>query len=152
MHLTRLNQWSGFLPSCVTCLTGLLAIPAFAQDSTEQALIQLVQRRCAADLKRDPSILEPVLADDFTNVSSRGVVSTKSTYLADIRSRSVQTTSCTTDDHKVRVYGDAAVVTDRLVASVNGRPLESPVLQTHTFVRKAGRWQLVASHSAAIAR
>ena len=152
MHLTRLNQWFVLLPSCVTCLTGLLAIPAFAQDSIERALIQLVQRRCAADLKRDPSILEPVLADDFTNVSTRGVVSTKSTYLADIRSRSEQTTSCTTADHKVRVYGDAAVVTDRLVASVNGRPLASPVLQTHTFVRKADRWQLVASHSAAIAR
>jgi hypothetical protein len=135
---------------CLAFRIGVNPIPAEAQDSSEQELVRLVQSRCAADLKRDPGIVEPVLADDFTNVSSRRVVSTKATYLAGIKSRAEQTTSCTTDNVKVRVYGDAAVVTDRLVASVNGAPIP-PVLQTHTFVRKAGRWQLVASHSAASA-
>ena len=52
------------------------------------------------------------------------------------------------EDMRITVYGDAAVVIigrDNLKGSYNGVSRVGSVQFTHVYVRRDGRWQLVAS-------
>ena len=51
------------------------------------------------------------------------------------------------EDMRITVYGDAAVVIgrDNLKGSYNGVSAAGSVRFTHVYVRRDGRWQLVAS-------
>jgi ketosteroid isomerase-like protein len=53
----------------------------------------------------------------------------------------------------VRVYGDAAVATGRTRASgrSHGQDVTVVLRFTDVFVRRGGRWQVVASHACAVA-
>jgi len=52
------------------------------------------------------------------------------------------------DDISVRVFGDAAVVTGRTTASTSGaNPVTVTLRFTDVFVRRSGRWLVVASHA-----
>ena len=63
-------------------------------------------------------------------------------------------TSAAADDMKVRVYGNAAVVTGRYTVKeqFKGTDLSGPYRFTDTFIKRAGRWQCVATHSSKIAQ
>jgi ketosteroid isomerase-like protein len=56
------------------------------------------------------------------------------------------------DDMKVRIYGDAAVVTGRNTTkeTLNGKDTSGQERWTDTWIKKAGRWQCVATHSSNI--
>jgi ketosteroid isomerase-like protein len=58
------------------------------------------------------------------------------------------------DDFKVRVYGDAAVVTFRITykSQSKGKDTSGQERITDTRVKLAGRWQCVASHESRIAQ
>jgi hypothetical protein len=52
-------------------------------------------------------------------------------------------------DFLVQIFGNAAVVKSRLsqVASVGGAPWNATFMLTDVWVRRDGRWQVVARHS-----
>lgn len=53
----------------------------------------------------------------------------------------------------VHVYGDAAVVTGKASlrnAKYKGKDISGDYLFTDTWVRKGGRWQVVASHDSKV--
>jgi ketosteroid isomerase-like protein len=52
------------------------------------------------------------------------------------------------DELSVRAFGDAAVVTGRTAMRTGGSKPETVTLRfTDVFIRRAGRWQVVASHA-----
>ena len=52
------------------------------------------------------------------------------------------------DDIAVRAFGDTAVVTGRTTAATGGpSPVSVTLRFTDVFIRRAGRWQAVASHA-----
>jgi Domain of unknown function (DUF4440) len=143
----------------ITALAGfwfaLGAASAQQQSSDEEQLLQLERGYCTAQLKRDAGWLDKLLAEDYTGVSSRGVSETKADALASLKDNQNAYSSCVDKDTKVRVYGDAAVVTGRQIYSgtYKGEPFKDrQVLWTDTFVRKGGSWQVVASHATAITK
>ena len=121
-----------------------------AQSKAEQELIQIERDWCTAFLKRDSALLGRILADDYTGVTGRGVVESKAEALAGVKDTSSAFDACVDTNFKVRVYGDAAVVT--ALATRSGRYKgvafkDRRALYTDTFVRRDGRWQCVASQS-----
>jgi hypothetical protein len=54
-----------------------------------------------------------------------------------------------TSDIRVRPYGDAAVVTGRLLRSrtVNGQKVDDDWRFTKTYIRQGGTWKVVAFHA-----
>jgi hypothetical protein len=130
-----------------------LASAASSQTTNDTVAAQLMQMErdwCRALTTKNSSILEPILADDYTSVNSRGVVSTKASELADATAGASGFATCVHDNMKVRVFGDAAVITGHNVTSGTFRGVafkDRGSYWTDTYVRRNGRWQCVASHS-----
>ena len=118
----------------------------------EQELIKLEKDWGEAGLKNDIAFFDKILADDFTESTPEGYFITKAQYIAQMKSGEFVATSWVQDDIKVRVYGDAAVVTGRTAtkAQYKGKDVSGQYLWTDTFIKRDGRWQCVATHGSEI--
>jgi hypothetical protein len=119
-------------------------------SAAEEELLQIEREGCPANLKKDIAYFERVVADDYTDVNSRGVGGTKAELIAGLKSGDVGLSVCVDENVKVRVYGDAAVVTGLGTRTgkigAGSEPVkERKVLWVDFFVKKDGRWQVVAS-------
>ena len=154
-------RWSG-RPVCVALVVMALALCAnvLAQPAgtagygaAEQELVSIERDWCTALMRRDVTLLNRILAGEYIGVSSRGVVSTKAQEIVNLKGPdSIDT--CVDRNVKVRVYGEAAVVTGVATRSgtYQGVPFKNRRgVWTDTFVKKDGRWQCVASHGTLVA-
>jgi uncharacterized protein (TIGR02246 family) len=114
----------------------------------EQAIRKLDNERIQAQIHADAAALERIYADDFIGVGPSGTVRNKPQVISDFTSGDLRFQSITTDDVRVRVYGNAAVETGR--STMNGQDKGSAVphdnLFTRVWVKQQGRWRLVANH------
>jgi ketosteroid isomerase-like protein len=103
---------------------------------------------CAAFEREDADWLEKHLDPTFTLTSSTGKVTTRADEVADLRG-GTKYDVFRNRGSKVRVYGDAAVVTGitHVEGKAGGKPYALDFQFTDTYVRKAGEWVLVASHA-----
>jgi len=122
--------------------------------SAEQEFKKLEREIGQAWAKRDVASYDQILADDYTWTDFDGIVWTKAQDLETLKSGEVVVTFYEVDDWKVRVYGDTAVVTGRntIKETWKGRDTSGQYRYTDTWVKLAGRWQLVASHTSKIAQ
>jgi ketosteroid isomerase-like protein len=118
----------------------------------EQELIKLENEWAEAWVKRDFAFHDRIMADDYTWTSPWGWVINKADDLALIKSGEDVITSWVLAEMKVRIYGDAAVVIgrDAIKETYKGKNVSSQNRWTHTWVKRAGRWQCVAGHSSEI--
>jgi ketosteroid isomerase-like protein len=122
--------------------------------SVEQKLIKLENEWADAWVKRDVAFFDRIIADDYTWTSPWGDVWTKAQDLALVKSGEAVIKSWVLADMKVHVYGDTAVVTGRntIKETYKGEDVSGQNRWTHTWVKRAGRWQCVAAHSSEIAQ
>ena len=122
--------------------------------SVQQELIKLENEWADALVKRDWTFLDRIYADDYMWTGANGEVATKAQEIAFLKSGEHVFTSWVLAEMKVRVYGDAAVVTGRnaIKETHKGEDVSSRNRWTHTWVKRAGRWQCVAAHRSKIAQ
>jgi len=83
----------------------------------------MILRRCASyrtalrklGLQRDTQTFDRILAGDYTFAGTGDVLIDKEQWVAGVDYPGIRTTSAIVDDLRIRVYGDAAVVTGRAV-------------------------------------
>jgi len=141
--------------SVVGLVFGGVILAQTQTQSVEQELIKLENEANDAWVRRDIVPFDRILADDYTGTDEEGNVMTKAQELANIKSGAYLSTSAVKDDIKVRVYGDAAVVTGRSTykGQYKGKEYTSKYRWTDTWVRdNLGRWKCVAFHDSNIAR
>jgi ketosteroid isomerase-like protein len=133
----------------------LFAVGAQAQTPAQtevehatQELITLEKGWSEASVKKDIAFLDRILADDYAETNEEGYISTKAEGLANLKSGAFVVISGVQDNVKVRVYGDAAVVTGRstIKAQYKGMDASGQFQWTDTWVKRDGRWQCVAEH------
>jgi ketosteroid isomerase-like protein len=114
--------------------------------------MRIEQDTLAAVLKHDAAALGKFFADDGVLTTPDGALMTKAQLLADVKSGDLALESSTISDMKVRVHGDAAVVTyittDK--GKYKGQDISGRFRWTDTFVRRAGSWQIVAGQGTPI--
>lgn len=122
-------------------------------QTAEQEVLKLEQEWNNADLKLDWAAMDRILADDYVLIDSDGHVCTKDQCREYYNPAEGKVLALVTDDMKVRIYGDAAVVTMRatIKESYKGKEISDIVRITNTWIKKAGRWQCVSTHSSRIA-
>lgn len=145
----------GYSAWTLTIALAMAAGSAAADDTaTARELKQLERNYCAAQIRRDTAFLADVLDDSYTQVGSRGTLQRKPDVLAGLRDPRSGVTACAQSRVEVRVFDNAAVVTGQTSAagSHDGVPFhDRRVWWTDTFIRRGGRWRLVATQSTAAA-
>jgi ketosteroid isomerase-like protein len=118
----------------------------------EQVIKKLDKERIQAQIHADVAALERIYADDFIGVGPSGTVRTKPQVISDFTSGDLRFQSITTDDVRVRVYGNAAVETG--LSAMNGQDKGNAVPHdtrfTRVWVKQHGGWRLVANHYSSI--
>jgi hypothetical protein len=140
--------------SVVGLVFGGVILAQTQTQSVEQELIKLENVVNDAFVKRDWAFLSQIFADDYIGTDSDGNLWTKAQEIANLKSGEEVITSAVADDFKVRVYGDAAVVNYRYIdkSQSKGKDTSGQHRTTDTWVKLAGRWQLVAEHVTKIAQ
>src|SRR5687768_12502155 len=101
-----------------------------------------------AHLRGDAAALDKLWAEDlFVTVPDMPVMN-KEESLAIWKSGKMKFDIYRTSDIRIRVYGDSAVVTGQLVRirDANSKEFEDDWRFTKVYVRRDGRWQVVAWH------
>src|SRR5207248_7601935 len=118
------------------------------QTSVEEVIKKLDNERIQAQIHADATALDRIYADDFIGVGPSGRVRTKPQVISDFTSGDLKFQSITTDEIRVRVYGNTAVETGR--STMNGEDKGKTVPRdnrfTRVWVKQQGRWRLVANH------
>ncbi len=127
---------------------GVAMLAQTKTESVEQELIKLVNDWMDAEVKADMAFLDKFIAEDCVITDPVGTVWTKAQFLAGLKSGEGAVISAVLDNMKVRVYGDAAVVTGRMTSkqTFQGKEISGQYQCTDTLVKEAGRWQVVAIH------
>ena len=132
----------------------LATVSAHAQpkSQSERGVVEAIRKvdreRIQAQVNADAVALDRIYADDFIGVGPSGTLRTKKDVLSDFTSGSLKFQSITTDDVRIRVYGNAAVETG--LSTMKGQDAEKVVPEenrfTRVWIRQGGRWRLVANH------
>jgi uncharacterized protein (TIGR02246 family) len=114
--------------------------------SAEQQIKSLEEERNRAIVRGDASVLERMTADDYTFITLRGELRTKSDIVKGFQSGSFRYQSRQISDLKIRVYGNSAIVTGRSTqrGSENGKDYSGDYRFTRVYVKQDGRWLTVA--------
>ena len=129
-----------------------IAAPVFAQESTEAELNRLEDLRYEAMKNVDAKTLSNLFADEFVYQTLQGVTHTRSSYIGVITSGDVKINSFKRENSRVRFYGDTATVmaTTHLDVAFKGEPRQVSLFYLNVWVKRDGRWQLVARQSTAL--
>ena len=126
-----------------------LILASGQQTPPSEAVRAAESQRLRALVTADYAALDRLLADDLTYTHSTAKLDTKATYLEPLVSGRTRYQSLEPSDVQVRVYGTTGVVTGilRSVALVAGKESRTNMRFTNVWVRRDGRWQMVAWQS-----
>ena len=135
----------------MSCLTG------FAQSTHETDTHELERLETVwneAHEHGDADTLDKLWSDDMEVAVPKMPVMSKADVLKFARSGRMKFLHYQTSNIRVRLYGDAAVVSGRLqrTRSMNGQELSDDWQFTKTYVRQSGQWRIVAYHASETAQ
>jgi len=101
---------------------------------------------------KDGKALDMLLANTMVSVDIDGSLSSKSEFLASVKSPEYQPSQAVTEQSNVQVYGDAAVVIGilRVKGTEKGKPYVHRERFVDTWIKINGAWQCVATTSTLI--
>jgi len=130
--------------------------PPVAQVEESEDVERLLEKKekdwANAIVKGDIAYTEDLLADDYVGTAPDGRRLTKTQTLDEFRSGAFKSESMVVDRIRVRVIGDTAIVTlDQMEKSrYQGRDIIGRSKWTDTFMKRNGKWQLVANHGSQV--
>jgi len=133
--------------SAVVLILGIssIAVGQYKKGSVEDKLIQMDKAWTRAELTGDKKAAAALIADDYIGTTQRGQIENKTQYLASVVPNADMVKS---DDYKVRIFGNTAIMTHRVtVSGVRNIQFRS----THVWMKRGGKWQILAHHGSLIA-
>ncbi len=152
MSVLVLITMTASVSSCPSSTQKKSGATAISGKNVEQVLMQTEREWSEAPNKRDAAALDRIIADDWISFTGDGETVTKAQVMADARSGANTAESVNLEAMKVRVFGDAVVVTGGVTekSQYQGRDMSGHYLWTDVFVKRNGRWQAVASQTTRI--
>ncbi len=144
------------LTMVLLCMSSLAAAAQTAPDGPE--LTRLLNEFLAGAGKGDAAVHDRFWADDVIYTRSAGVRTNKAEIMTGLRSAPAPkpddpTTIYTAEDIVIHQYGNTAVVAFKLVSSTtnkDGTKKAGNNLNTGVFLKRNGKWQVVAWQSTVV--
>ncbi|MEP6570981.1 MAG: nuclear transport factor 2 family protein [Acidobacteriota bacterium] len=150
------------LSSAIVMLMFLLLANAQAAPNTARnagELTKLLNEFLAGASRNDPAAHDRFWADDVIYTGSAGKRRGKADIMHDVHSAPApkpgdQTTVYTAEEIRIQQYGKTAIVAFRLVGTTvkDGKTEVANYLNSGTFVKRNGRWQVVNWQSTKMAK
>ena len=123
-----------------------------AVSPSEQEVRKLERSWLDAYEKRDVAAMNAIVADDFTITFSDGSMQTKPQIIESLKRPGGSKFS--TENVQSRQYGDTVILIGLVVTEwmQNDKPMFDRSRYTDTYVKRNGRWQVVASHLSKVAK
>jgi ketosteroid isomerase-like protein len=140
--------------SAATFLALMVPTMGRADDTdSEKQVASLSQHNYAALVAGNTSALDAILSDDWLVIDPFGEVISKARQAKELKDGTTDFVSIDSSDVKVRVYGDAAVVTGRyqVKLKIRGRENTIPVRITESFAKQGGKLRCVSTQVTSIA-
>ncbi len=134
-------------------ISNIVVAQATADNRAEQEMRAINREMRDAGLSGNKAFFERLLTDTFIETDTDGNILTKAQFLADVEPPPASIKpGVDFDDVRVQSYGDTAVVNFRgnYRLEAGGQKISTFVRITNIFVRREGRWQLVAEQRSRI--
>jgi hypothetical protein len=129
-----------------------IAIPAIALSQTrttqasisrDEQMFRKLERQMfdATQGQPDLAAFDRIWADDFFSINHDGSAADKQQTMAFLRTGKVLAEKITSDEFRLRRYGDTAVITGRSAYFFGGQKV-GEVRHTEIWAKRKGRWQL----------
>src|SRR5437773_10862232 len=111
----------------------------------EEELLKLEAEFAEAIVKNDPAAIERLVADEWIIINADGGIIDKERFLGVIKSGTLIHEILESDNPRVRIYGDSAVVTalTRTKGKFMGQDVSTEERATDFLVRLDGEWRCV---------
>ena len=114
----------------------------------EQELLTLEKAFAEAIVRNDLEGIGRLVTDDWIIIDPNGEIVDRARFFEVIKSGALTHDMMESEDFRVRVYGDSAVVTGvtRTKGKFMGQEFSTRERATDIFVKRDGRWQCVLTH------
>jgi ketosteroid isomerase-like protein len=114
-------------------------------EADAAALAAVEERFARALAAGDADALDNIVVDDWIVIGPDGKIITRSAFLDVVRSGVLTHSVMESDETRLRVYGDAAIVTARVVTAgaYQGQAFTTTERATDVFVRDHDSWKCV---------
>jgi ketosteroid isomerase-like protein len=125
-----------------------LSAAAPSPEAVEAEITQLERNWVAAILSKDAATLDSLLAEEFNGTSPTGSTFPRTDAIDELKSGRYTVEAMTLDEISVNVYGDTAVVftSQEEKSKYDGKDNSGHYHFTNVWVKRGGKWQVVASH------
>ena len=114
----------------------------------EEELLKLEKAFAAAIVSNDLEGIGRLVADDWIIIDPNAEIVDRARFFEVIKSGALTHDLMESEDFRVRVYGDSAVVTGltRTKGKFMGQEFSTQERATDVFVKRDGRWQCALTH------
>jgi ketosteroid isomerase-like protein len=137
----------------ILLFTGVLPAAQQQNMSEEGGRVLALEKAWNLALEeKNTKALDMLLANTMVSVDIDGSISSRSEFLASIKSPNYQPSQAVTEQSTVQVYGDAAVVVGifRVKGTEKGKPYTHRERFVDTWIKMNGTWQCVVTTSTLI--
>ena len=116
--------------------------------TAEEELLNVEGEFAEAIVKNDLEGIGRVVADDWIVIDPNGEIVDRARFFEVIKSGALTHHMMESEDFRVRVYGDSAVITGitRTKGKFMGQEFSTQERATDVFINRDGRWQCVLTH------
>ena len=116
--------------------------------TAEEELLKVEKEFAQAIVKNDLEAIGRLVADDWIVIGPDGEIVDRARFFEVIKSGALTHDTMASEDFRVRVYRDSAVVTGvtRSKGKFMGQEFNTQERATDVFVNRDGRWQCVLTH------
>ena len=121
----------------------------------EEEILRLEEEFRQAEMRLDREALDRIFADDVMFTAPTGIVVDKPALWEEVREAGKAVIErFEKEDMRVRAYGETAVTSYRLAARARyeSREVDRLLRVTDVWVKRGGRWQVAARHTADLQR
>ena len=116
--------------------------------TAEEELLKLEKEFAEAIVKNDLEGVERLVVDDWIIIGPDGEIVERARFFEVIKSGTLTHDIMESEDFRIRIYGDSAVVTGitRTKGKFMGQEFSTQERATDVFVKRDRRWQCVLTH------